>query len=313
MEFRHPAAAAGTNKEALSFFTDNLTDIHAGKTLFENLVNQLGNVVETYPEWHPIFTALPVTERGINCISNIATYKGADHTRYFVRGFITCPYNEIDANELVDRVNELSGGQLHAYLLDSPLYHDTAHPVVVQAIDVRLEADGTILSRDALAWFAQTIVRDAHSAEVAETWWNMRKYILGTPHGSRSSLLVNQHTGGHMRKILESINSSGMCGPIKESSLEMLSEKKRKTVSKTLLLAALNARNGKSDGAYEFLLRDEKCKAEIRDTWGDGSELSIRVNIGGHDLYTSGFYYSRTDSLDCQDPKGKKVLALKFL
>src|SRR3546814_9233054 len=76
-------------------------------------------------------------------------------------------------------------------------------------------------------------------SRVAETWWNVRSLILGSPHGSRSSLFVNQHTGVHMRKILEAMNASGMFGPIKESSLEMLSQKKRDAISETLIRTAV--------------------------------------------------------------------------
>src|SRR3546814_9022491 len=82
-----------------------------------------------------------------------------------------------------------------------------------------------------LAWFVQLSAAEATGAQVAETWWNVRSLILGSPHGSRSSLFVNQHTGVHMRKILEAMNASGMFGPIKESSLEMLSQKKRDAIS----------------------------------------------------------------------------------
>ena len=71
-----------------------------------------------------------------------------------------------------------------------------------------------------------------------KTWWSMRSYLLGEPHGSRSSLLVNQYTGGHMRKILEALNNSGVYGPV-EWSLDMLSKKKRELIGENLLRAAL--------------------------------------------------------------------------
>ena len=226
------------------------------------------------------------------------------------RGFVTCPYSSATADNIVAQVNTIPG--LEAYRLDSPLYSDQAYPVVVQAINVELEADGTIRSRDALAWSVEQMVKYARDAQVAETWWNMRASLLGEPNGSRSSLLVNQFTGGHMRKILEAMNNSGMFGPIKESSLEMLSEKKRKTISETLIRAALNAWNRK-DKTFVFELRGEECKAEISDSWNDGVELQIRVMIGDFDLYTSGFYYKKGDRVDAVNPKGKKALAEKFI
>ena len=115
-----------------------------------------------------------------------------------------------------------------------------------------------------------------------------------------------------MRKILEALNNSGMYGPIKESSLEMLSKKKRTAISATLIRAAIN--NWKNNNEeFVFELRGETCKAEIRDTWSDGHEISIRVTIGDFDLYASGFYYKEGDVLEPSDPKGKRILAEKFL
>ena len=227
----------------------------------------------------------------------------------FVRGFITCPYSEDQANKLVDDVNLLP--ELHAYRLPDPLYADNAYPVVV-ANEVELEADGTIRSRDALRWFAQQTIKDAQNAQVAETWWNIRSLILGRPHGSRSSLFVNQHTGVHMRKILEALNNSGMYGPIKEYSLDMLPKKKRDRISELLIRTAVNNWNKHSE-TFDFELRGEICKATIRDTWDDGEELSIRIEIGEYDLNTSGFYYAKNDRIEPIDPTGKRALAEKFL
>ncbi len=153
---------------------------------------------------------------------------------------------------------------------------------------------------------------EAADAKVAETWWNIRSYILGCPHGSRSSLFVNQHTGAHMRKILETMNDSGMFGPIKESSLDMLSQKKRNAIGETLLRTAV--KNWDREAlSFSFELRGETCRASLRDTWEDNEELSVRVVIGEHDLYVSGFYYPARDEITNIDPRGKRHLAEKFL
>lgn len=312
MEFRYPVAAAEKNATSLNYLTKNLEDPKAGRATFEELLHDLGNTIETYPDWHPVLTA-PLhntSDDWRTSLSELEAYKGIDHTVLFVKGFVTCPYSENKANKLVETVNLILG--LHAYRLQAPLYSDNAYPVVIMALDIELEADGTIRGRDALAWCTQQLVNGARDAQVAETWWNMRSCILGHPHGARSSLLVNQHTGGHMRKILEVLNNSGMFGPIKEWSLEMLSEKKRKTISENLIRTALSCREESND-KFEFELRGEVCKAEIRDTWDDGHELSIRVTIGDFDLSASGFYYAKNDSLQTSDPNGKKALAEKFL
>jgi hypothetical protein len=179
-------------------------------------------------------------------------------------------------------------------------------------MNVEVEADGTIRSRDALTWFVQQTANEATSAQVAETWWNIRTNILGVPHGSRSSLFVNQHTGVHMRKILDAMNNSGMFGPIKESSLEMLSQKKRNAISETLIRTAINKWDKTTD-SFDFEMRGETCKASLRDTWGDNHEVSVRVEIGRYDLYISGFYYPEEDKITNVDPRGKRELAEKFV
>lgn len=312
MEFRASTVATQLNAEAVAYLTKNLSDQASGKRLVQELLNELGNAVRNYPDWHPILTA-PQHEydrdKHAYSLYDVRLYRGIDHTREFVRGFVTCPYSDKTADKLVEAVNQVPG--LSAYRLQGPLYMDNAFPLVVTADKVRLEADGTIRSRDALAWFTLQAAKEAWSAEVAETWWNVRELILGRPHGSRSSLFVNQHTGGSMRKILEALNASGMFGPIKESSLEMLSEKKRKTISETLIRAAVTNWDGRCD-EFEFELRGEICKASVQDTWGDGEELSVSVQIGKSDLRASSFYYAKRDHIDPSDPKGKRALAEKF-
>lgn len=311
MEFRAPTVAAQQKARTIEYLTKNLSDPDAGRQVVDGLLDELGNAVDIFPDWHPILTAPPQdTSEHISSLSQLRIYDATDHTVEFVRGFVTCPYSDDRADKLVNEVNQVQG--LNARRLQEPLYADNAYPVVVEAYEVSLEADGTIRSRDALAWFAQQEVKNARNAQVAETWWNMRSYLLGSPHGSRSSLFVNQHTGVHMRKILEALNNSGMFGPIKESSLDMLSQKKRDTINETLLRTAVENWD-KSSEKFEFELRDEICKAAVRDTWDDGEELSIRVEIGKYDLYASGFYYAKDDRITYVDPRGKKALAEKFL
>jgi hypothetical protein len=311
VEFRSPTVAAQQNAKALAYLTENLSNPEAAKRLVEELIAELGNAVERYPDWHPILTTPPRQgTKHISAIAQLEAYTGADHTKEFVRGFVTCPYSAETAEKLVAAVNKIHG--LYARKLDAPLYEENAHPVVVVAMTVQVEADGTIRSRDAIAWFTQHTAAAAKGAQVAETWWNVRSNILGLPHGSRSSLFVNQHAGVHMRKILEAMNASGMFGPVMESSLVMLSPKKRDAIACTLIRAAIDASNGER-ASLVFELRGETCKASIRDTWEDGAELSVRVEIGEHDLSVSGFYYQKDNKITHIDPTGRREIAEKFL
>lgn len=311
MEFRSPTVAAQQNAKAMSYLTRNLSDRDAGRRGVERLFEELGNSVDRYPDWHPLLTAPPRSNQDyVSSLQQLETYEELDHTVEFVRGFVTCPYSDDAADKLVAAVGQVAG--LSAYRLDEPLYADSAFPVVVVANHVELEADGTIRSRDALAWFVQQSAGEAFNARVAETWWNIRSNLLGRPHGSRSSLFVNQHTGVHMRKILEAMNVSGMFGPIKESSLDMLSQKKRDAISETLIHTAITNWDTKSE-SFEFEMRGEICKASIRDTWDDNMELSVRVAIGEFDLYVSGFYYPKDRKITHVEPFGKREIAEKFV
>jgi hypothetical protein len=311
MEFRSPTVAAQQNAAGITYLTKSLRDPAAGRAVVEQLIAELGNATDGYPDWHPILTSPPrdSTEHR-SSLQEIEAYRGLDHTIEFVRGFVTCPYSDEAADRLVSAVN--AAPNLEARRLSEPLYSDQAYPVVVAAWNVELEADGTIRSRDALRWFVSLSASEAADAQVAETWWNIRSYILGSPHGSRSSLFVNQHTGAHMRKILEAMNESGMFGPIKESSLDMLSQKKRNAIGETLIRTAVTNWDRKAP-SFTFELRGETCKASLRDTWEDNEELSVRVEIGKHDLSVSGFYYPARDEITNVDPRGKRQLAEKFL
>lgn len=319
MEFRANQAAVRLNGRAAEYFTKNLSDPESGLKLFQEVLDRLGGAVDSLPDWHPILTApqeRPQHHWHATSYSELPIYASCDHTHEFVRGMLTCPYSEAKADELVEVVNRIP--ELQAERLDGPLYMDNAFPVLIEAWDISLEADGTIRSRDALAWFVQATVAHAREAKVAETWWNIRYLTLGKPHGARSSLFVNDYTGRHMRKILETLNDSGMFGPIKEVSLDMLSERKRDTIGQTLIQAALDAAaplDKVTDEAQEleFELRGESCKARIRDTWGDGTEYSIRVSIGEFDLAVSGFFYPKDERLENTDPTGKLKLAKKFM
>jgi hypothetical protein len=43
----------------------------------------------------------------------------------------------------------------------------------------------------------------------------MQPYLLGAPHGSRSSLFVTQETGQTIKKVWNLLINTGMFGPIK--------------------------------------------------------------------------------------------------
>jgi hypothetical protein len=69
----------------------------------------------------------------------------------------------------------------------------------------------------------------------------------------------------------------------------------------------------KTDEKFEFELRGETCKAEVRDTWADGDEFSVSVKIGDFDLFVQGFVYPKQNRITHLEPRGRRALAEKFL
>ena len=102
MEFRSPTVAIQQNAAAMTHLTKSLCDPAAGRAVVEQLITELGNVTDSYPDWHPILTSPPrESSRHISSLQEIEAYQGLDHTIEFVRGFVTCPYSEEDADRLV--------------------------------------------------------------------------------------------------------------------------------------------------------------------------------------------------------------------
>ncbi|MFZ6723593.1 hypothetical protein [Undibacterium sp. Ji49W] len=189
---------------------------HSKKALLE-IANKLGPVIDSYPTWHPLVThhdsQHPTTTPSDQC-----GYKGLDHTRFFANGFITCPYG--DGQKIIDSVRELPpqhAATITARILDLKLYNPNATPVLVECIWKKpLEANGMIPLSTAIPLILEKEVPCWEWAQVAETWESMRHYLLGSPHGSRSSLFVSQETGQAIKKVWNELINTGMFGPIKE-------------------------------------------------------------------------------------------------
>lgn len=180
-----------------------------------DIVERYGPVVEGYPSWHPLVThhddQIPPTTPSDRC-----GYKGLDHTRYFANAFITCPYD--DGQKVIDSVESLPHNPvatITAERLDIQLYHPHATPILVRCDWIKpISNNGMIPASIAIPLMLLKEVPCWESAEVGETWESMRPYFLGSPHGSRSSLFVNQETGLTMKKVWNLLINTGMFGPI---------------------------------------------------------------------------------------------------
>jgi hypothetical protein len=219
MAFRADEAAQAGVEEAESYFTRYIDPPQriGSKEALRAIIDDLGPAVDAYPTWHPLLKGnrnkrLPATTPSRNC-----GYEGLDHTRFFLHGFITCPYG--DGQPVIDSVNQIKrtdDAYITAEILDVPLYAQEATPILVRCHwEHDLEVGGQIPLAIALPLLLEGELPCWRFAEVAETWETMRPYFLGKPHGSRSSLFVSQETGQAIKKVWNALIYTGMFGPIK--------------------------------------------------------------------------------------------------
>lgn len=185
------------------------------KERLRSIADELGPVVDAYPTWHPLVSNQANRDTETTPSSRCG-YKGLDHTRFFVNGFITCPYS--DGQDVIDSVEALPrhpDAYITAERLDVKLYNPMTTPILVKCVWERdLELDGMIPLSVAMPLLLEKEVPCWRRAEVAETWETMRPYFIGQPHGSRSSLFVSQETGQAMKAIWNALIHTGMFGPI---------------------------------------------------------------------------------------------------
>lgn len=221
MTFRADESASSGLESVKNYYTRNIEagERERSKQELSDIADKYGPVIGGYPSWHPLVThhddRFPVTTPGDSC-----GYEDLDHTRYFANAFITCPYG--DGQKILDSVKLLPschGATISAERLDVKLYHPKATPVLVSCTwEKPISDNGMIPASIAIPLMLQKEVPGWKWAERGETWETMRPCFLGSPHGSRSSLFVNQETGLTMKKLWNLLINTGMFGPIKVSN-----------------------------------------------------------------------------------------------
>ena len=180
-------------------------------------VERLGPAVTTYPSWHPLVKQHDLQHPEITP-SDRTGYAGLDHTMYFVNGFITCPYGN-KSEKVLQSVERLPSNEIYtitAEVLDLPFYNANATSVLVTCEWKRPLGKNNIIPKNiAVPLMLEQELPGWTWASYAEKWETMRPYILGSPHGNRSSLFVDQDTALALKKAWEMLVNSGMFGPLK--------------------------------------------------------------------------------------------------
>lgn len=191
----------------------------AAAEYIRDLAAEHGPVVKGYPFWHPF---LRTSDFRNNYIYSTPCYQngwdGLDHTVFFARAFVTCPYTDGSAvSASTEAINATlkerqSPHLLSARRLPMALYVDRVTPVLVKTT-MDVGEDSAITNDEALEgflWLASVLLR--MGGEVVEPWENVKEFFLGTPCGTRSSLFVSEKAGSTMRRLLAELNKSGVFG-----------------------------------------------------------------------------------------------------
>ena len=219
MAFRADEAASNGYERARSYLVSrNFTPAErerSEKVLLE-IIDECGPVVEGYPTWHPLVSnhddRNPETYPSDRC-----GYRGLDHTIYFAHGFLSCPY--VSGEEVVESAQSLphhSSASITAEVLDAPFYNTGTQPVLVRCEwSASLDPGKMVPKSLAVPLMLEQELPVWRWSSRAENWETMRPYLLGAPHGSRSSLFVSQDTALAMKKAYVAMVESGMFGPMK--------------------------------------------------------------------------------------------------
>lgn len=221
MAFRAGEAASNGFDEVETYLVPRARDASEAvrarsREMLLSLVEELGPVVDFYPSWHPL-VAKHDPRNPETYPNKQSGYKGLDHTRHFAHGFITCPYG--DGQDVLDSVAALPQypwATITAERLDVQFYSPQAKPIVVKCEWAHsLNDDHTIPLSLAIPLILEMEVPGWRWSQRAENWETMRPYLLGRPHGARSSLFVNQEAGQSIKTIWNALIETGMFGPVK--------------------------------------------------------------------------------------------------
>lgn len=211
---------------AIKRFTYGLdpADRPAATEYLRRAAKRHGPVISSYPLWHP-FIVGRLLKHGLRetyihrTPSRESGWLGLDHTVFFQRAFITCPYT--DGEEVIESAKCASEGlfrlglSIRAERVEGVnIYNDKVTPILVTAPLLDTGEDGLIAQKPALAGALRVLTAsvDMIGGEVAEPWENVKEFFLGEPCGARSSLFVNEKTGATMRRLLSELNKSGVFG-----------------------------------------------------------------------------------------------------
>lgn len=219
MAFRADEAASSGFERVLAYLAPrefSLPERAAASRAFREIIEECGPVITRYPTWHPLVRNHSNRQPEVYP-SDKCGYKGLDHTVYLAHGFITCPYRDgADVFKSVAALPEHDRANITAEKIDTKFYNNGTTAILVRCHWAdELEEGLLIPKRVAVPLMMEQELPCWTWAQYGETWETMRPYLLGSPHGSRSSLFVSQDTALSIKKMYLSMVETGMFGPMR--------------------------------------------------------------------------------------------------
>lgn len=219
-----PFVRSRIERDSLSAFKKNFIpkDISESEKnivsdFIDDLVSELGPIVESYPSWHPLVLTDDFSKRSFPRNCSNPGYKGLDHTVYFAHGFVTCPYpREADmVIPSIENIKKCPLARISAEKFEVPLYNQFSETIVVKCNwKIDLDDNFFVPRRYALALMMGREIPNAIYSEVGESWEFMARYFLGYPHGKASSFFVSDDTVRAMKKLWNVFNKFKVFGPL---------------------------------------------------------------------------------------------------
>lgn len=219
MPFRAPEAAEMTRLNAIESLTEHFDDPkmqQKGVEALDALVERFGPFVDRFPVWHPLVSFGDQPHKAL--VNPVDLYPGLDHPRYLRNAILSTPYDDRFA-ETQERVKEIAEKTRRDVLLGvervkAPLHHERTYPIVIYCLWCGDDDFTEIPQRQAVARMLEVELRGWRHAEVGETVETMRPYLLGSPHGRRSSLFVDEAVGKTLISVYRTVVNAGVFGPL---------------------------------------------------------------------------------------------------
>lgn len=184
------------------------------KRFLDNTIEEYGEVVKTYPTWHPLMQGgnpdqtYPSVRSGYECI---------DHTIYFANAFVTCPYGH-GIDKLLASVKDIATLDVNRSIcwisakeLAINLYNREAHPILVKCEWGCHDEFEKIPTKIALPLMLSHEFKSVAHAQCGESWERMKDWFTGEPR----TAFISKETEQALKSTWELMNKYEVFGEVR--------------------------------------------------------------------------------------------------